>query len=129
MALARVVLLGVKLPLVVALFVPVAFQVVLFMMQLAIRLVQARAVALQRVLVPLQLGEIRFKLRRVFRRHVVMDSLAVALHALFGPGNRLTIGMDGLMRLIDRGLIVADILPLVLNVLLQSGRACVAAGS
>ena len=52
-----------------------------------------------------------------------MNCLPVALDTLLNSVDRLSITLHGLPRLVDRRLVVADVLLFTLNVLLQAGRA------
>ena len=116
-----VLLVRVQLPFVVALFADVTIQIALLVVQLLVGLVQARAVALQRALVALQLAEIALELRLVLRGQVVANCLPVALQVFLGPCDRLAIALHGLPRLAYGRQVMADVLTLVLDVLLQAG--------
>ncbi len=111
---------GMEFTLVVAFFAKVPIQIALLVLQLMVGLVQTRSIALQRVLVTLQFAQIGLELGLVFRGQVVVDSLPIALYAFLGSRDRLAVAVYGLLRLVHRCQVVADVLLLVLNALFQA---------
>jgi hypothetical protein len=116
-------LFRVELPLVVALFTDVPIQIALLVVQLLVGLAQARAVALERALVALQLAEVAFELRRVLRGQIVADGLPVTLNALLGALHVLAIVVHSLSSLVHRIHVAADVLTILLDFVVQMARA------